>query len=163
MKFDPLVTYEKLLWNELTIVSRGSDGRYYVADADKPDEWHMSCHKFTEAVGSLNFTREFWEGKLAIADSPRTVRVGGVHYHIGIDNPDSPFKGFGGGLFLVQFNDGRRVRTNNMWCQGTIPSALRDKLPDNAVFITNEPGLHIEMWLQGGTRGTQAQQVRDQG
>jgi hypothetical protein len=136
MKFDPLVTYTDMVRNELTVIYRGSDGRYYVEDVDRPGEWNMSCHSFTEAMLSLNHALEFWQEKMGprIFDNPRTARIDGVHYMVG-DEKAGPFmRGFGGSKFHITFNDGRQVTTTNLWCQGDIPKALRDKLPDNAVF-----------------------------
>lgn len=69
----------------------------------------------------------------------RQVMVNGHHYMIGIDdsNDFSP-KGFGGRQFIIQFFDGRIIKTNNLWSQGTIPDRFRKMLPDNAVFLPIE-------------------------
>jgi len=44
------------------------------------------------------------------------------------------FKGHGGRLFTIDFFDGSKLETNNLWCQGDVPSWWRVMLPDNAVF-----------------------------
>jgi len=82
----------------------------------------------------------FWMSKVDMKNNPRVARIGGTHYYIDDDNP-SPhaFKGFGGSTFRIKFDDGRMVITSNLWCQGDIPSKFKDMLPDNAVFIKDNP------------------------
>lgn len=169
MKFDPCVHYEKVVENKITIVYRGNDSRFYVADTDTPSEWHSSHPSFTSAMESLKHTREFWEKKMApaIRDDKRTVRVEGTHYMVG-DEKANPrgFRGFGGALFLIEFDDGRRVSSTNLWCQGTIPKALSLDLPDNAKFhdtteafaaYHNEDDTNPRMWLDRWMEDTHAQ------
>ena len=64
--------------------------------------------------------------------------IDGTHYIIGPENDDSPFRGFGGSKFQIEFNDGHRVVTTNLWCQGeTHHPYWREKFPDNARFENN--------------------------
>jgi hypothetical protein len=75
---------------------------------------------------------------IPIKDEPTTVRVGGWHYMIEPEpgpNENRSFLGHGGSPFRIQFNDGRYVVSRNLWCQGNIPSHLREQLPDNATFL----------------------------
>jgi hypothetical protein len=88
--------------------------------------------KLTEQ--NICYTCNFWSEKIDIKDNPRTVRVNGTHYWIEDDKPNAAFQGFGGSKFDIQFNDGRKVVTHNLWCQGDIPLRFRDLLPDNAIF-----------------------------
>lgn len=163
MKFDPTVSYEKLIEDKLSAVYRGSDGRYYVVDQDEPNHWHGSYPTFAGAMESLNFTKKFWKEKMdpSIRDAKRTVRVDGTHYQVGDEAAPAVLRGFGGVLWLIEFNDGRRVASTNLWCQGNIPSALRTELPDNARFLdtnvvfklyhTDEDTSHrmwIDRWLE---------------
>lgn len=86
---------------------------------------------------NICFNCNFWENKISIKDDPRTVRINGVHYHIDDDKShNTSFLGFGGDEFNIRFNDGRFVTTHNLWCQGDISKHFKDKLPDNAVFVT---------------------------
>lgn len=62
------------------------------------------------------------------------VIANGIHYIID-ESPNPYFKGFGGAKFTILFNDGRVVKTDNLWVQGDIPELFRDELPDNAVLI----------------------------
>lgn len=68
------------------------------------------------------------------------IIVDGCHYVADIDTnkKDDFFKGFGGSNWYVKFNDGRIGAFDNVWHQGEIPERFRQKLPDNAVFITQE-------------------------
>lgn len=80
----------------------------------------------------------FWRQHATLANDPCSVRVGGKHYRILAegDGPCGPaFRGFGGARFDIEFLDGRRVTTRNLWHQGTIPEHFRGRLPDNAKFI----------------------------
>jgi hypothetical protein len=69
-------------------------------------------------------------------ESVRTVVEGGLrHYQIGVPAiSDGYTRGFGGANFTVLFNDGRVVKTNNLWYQGDIPKAWQDSLPANATI-----------------------------
>ncbi|CAO0836086.1 putative protein OS=Streptomyces microflavus OX=1919 GN=Smic_80960 PE=4 SV=1 [Streptomyces microflavus] len=42
--------------------------------------------------------------------------------------------GFGGRRFDIEFFDGRRVTTHDLWSQGTIPPKHRERYQDNARF-----------------------------
>lgn len=81
----------------------------------------------------------FWLEKIALTDE-NTVVANGVRYTIEDENSNSPFKGFGGREFNVEFFDGRKVTSHNMWCQGEIPERFRSypELQDNARFIPKE-------------------------
>lgn len=82
------------------------------------------------------FTCQFWTEKMVphFRDSPMTARIGGRHYRIGPERAGG-FRGFGGARFIIQFHDGRKVVTTNLWSQGEIPEAYREQLPDNATFV----------------------------
>lgn len=82
----------------------------------------------------LCFSCDYW---LRLVNHPHAVRVMGVHFVDGGYLPDAPRSclGFGGKLHVVEFKDGRRVTTNNLWHQGVIPKRFRDRMPDNAMFV----------------------------
>lgn len=64
--------------------------------------------------------------------------INGTHYVIEPeDDPETYFRGFGGAKFQIEFNDGYRVVTTNLWCQGEPSEEWRDKFPDNARFERN--------------------------
>lgn len=86
---------------------------------------------------SLCFSCNFWQEWVERDEAdPLSVRVDGCHYHIGDEKSSSSFRGFGGRLFSIRFFDGREVTTTNLWCQSDIPTHFRDRLPDNAEFVT---------------------------
>lgn len=129
--------------DDLTIVYYcHEDKRYYCANAERPLQWNYSSPDYSSAVQHMEFVRKFWDEKVALADGPRkldVVRVNGTHYLIGDENADPRgFRGFGGTRFYIRFNDGRLVQSTNLWCQGEIPKAYRDRLPDNAAFLREE-------------------------
>lgn len=90
----------------------------------------------------LCFNCGFWDDHLkadAAEDKKRFVIVKGTHYLISRDDPQNyRWSGFGGSKFIIKFHDGRIVTSRNLWCQSAIPHHFRDKMPDNAVFLTEE-------------------------
>lgn len=91
---------------------------------------------------SLCFTCNFWEEWVERTeveeDKPNIARINGNHYYIGDENSKSGFRGFGGTPHTIAFNDGREVRTTNLWYQGEVPERFRERLPDNATFVARE-------------------------
>lgn len=66
----------------------------------------------------------------------KRVVVGGVHYTIGDTEYPKRGGGYGGAEFEIRFNDGRVVKTRDLWHQGTIPERHRHLYPDNAIFVS---------------------------
>lgn len=77
------------------------------------------------------------------------VRVNANHYVIQPERGDTPLHclGFSGQRFVIEFHDGRRVESTNLWHQGEIPERFRDRLPDNASFAHNR---HTPVVKYGG-------------
>ena len=97
-------------------------------------EW---ANKADIEARQLCFNCLFWHEKIGIADEPRIVRINGNHYAIGDERKGGgKFSGFGGLEFSIRFNDGREITTHNLWGQGSIPRRFRERLPDNATWIT---------------------------
>lgn len=83
---------------------------------------------------NICFTCNHWR-ELLKCQNPIRVRSG--HYQDGGAKAGrTDFNGFGGRVFRVRMFDGKEFETNNMWFQGTIPAHFRERLPDNAEFIT---------------------------
>ena len=89
-------------------------------------------------LGDNCFDCSFWLKKTCLkpADEARKAIIDGKHYMIGGEG--YLFRGNGGREFHILFNDGRDVRTMNLWEQGKIPEEFRSLLPDNAQFIPVE-------------------------
>ena len=85
------------------------------------------------------FDCSFWLFKTEFHEdlANRRVVVDGNHYMISAVADTYPL-GFGGELFIIKFFDGRIIKTNNLWSQGSIPDRFREMLPDNAVFLPIE-------------------------
>jgi hypothetical protein len=77
---------------------------------------------------------EFWEQKIAIKNDRDVARIDGSHYIIGSRTKPSDSNGLGGQWRTIKFNDGRIVKTCDLWHQGKIPDSYKDRLPDNAIF-----------------------------
>lgn len=86
------------------------------------------------------FNCEFWN-KMYEEDKkrlPHTVAIiDGTHYIVGPENDSSSFRGFGGHKFQIEFNDGTKVVTTNLWCQGKPDEHWKFLFPDNAKFEYN--------------------------
>lgn len=82
------------------------------------------------------FTCNFWLDHIEAPNQLRYVRVDGKQYWIGDDDKTpSKWRGFGGARWDIEFFDGRRVITTNLWYNGVIPTHFRSRLPDNARFL----------------------------
>lgn len=84
-------------------------------------------------------TCAFWLEKIALTDE-NTVVIDGNRYTIGKEDTKQYFKGFGGAGFNIEFFDGRKINTHNLWCQGEIPEIFRSypELKDNAKFVSKK-------------------------
>ena len=102
------------------------DSSYYYKDTEKAMNEHQMC-----------FGCNFWREKIEQdAQQPphKVAIIDGVHYYIDDENVVSKFRGFDGNKFEIHFNDGTKVTTTNLWCQGDIPPEWRQHFPDNAKF-----------------------------
>lgn len=80
------------------------------------------------------FKIDFWNEYANKSDDLNSVRINHEHYWILPNVENKNISGFGGRQFKIIFNDGRKVITNNLWNQGSIPEEFYEKLPDNAKF-----------------------------
>ena len=62
--------------------------------------------------------------------------VNGTKYYVGDENNAGAFRGFDGARFCILFNDGTIILSTNLWCNGEVPEEYKDKLKNNAKFIT---------------------------
>lgn len=86
------------------------------------------------------FSCAHWLGRAKRAREPNSVIVDGRAYAFLPDPPSGyrGFVGFGGDRFDIEFFDGRRVISHNLWAQGEVPECWRAFLPDNATFTRSE-------------------------
>jgi len=86
------------------------------------------------------FNCHFWK-KILEEDKKRPPHtccvIDGSHYVIEPDEPGNCFSGFGGAEFQIEFFDGTKVVTHNLWHQGTPSNEWKDKFPNNARFENN--------------------------
>lgn len=85
------------------------------------------------ASGELCFHCAYWQERADNIGSSRSVRINGTQYQLGADRDDDRWKGCAGQRFVIEFFDGRRITTNDLWVNGKIPA--RFDIPDNARFI----------------------------
>lgn len=57
------------------------------------------------------------------------------HYQVGPNKKAGPYNGFGGHKWLIEFLDGRKVETCDLWHQGTIPPLFYERMPVNAKLV----------------------------
>lgn len=83
----------------------------------------------------------FWLEQLANRD--RAVVIDNEHFRIHDDVPPArrDAAGFGGRQFVLEdLATGERTTTRNLWNQGTIPPAFRDRLPNTHRFVHADDG-----------------------
>ncbi len=71
-------------------------------------------------------------------ESHKRVVIDGRCYTVEPDR-GSANAGFGGSRFDIEWPDGRRVTTRNLWHAGAVPDHWRARLPDTARFVTDDP------------------------
>lgn len=76
------------------------------------------------------FDANYWLDRVKNKDSKTQVVYEGVVYQI--DREDQSEKGYYGQKFEIEFLDGSKVLTTNLWHNGTIPEAFKELLPNNA-------------------------------
>lgn len=77
-------------------------------------------------------------GHLDGRDGRRVAVIGHTYYEIGDGDGFAGRLGFGGQKFVIEFFDGHRITTNDLWCAGTVPPKWRRRHPDNACFVQEE-------------------------
>lgn len=98
---------------------------------DAPDSWHYTNREAGLASG-LCFSCFLWVQR---ADNPEIVTPDyGVYSIRSVGSASIPrsSKGFAGAKWVVHFDDGREVRTDDLWCGGFIPEWLRCRFTPNA-------------------------------
>jgi hypothetical protein len=84
---------------------------------------------------TCNFWFEKWKTSLTCPQND-SIRIDGNHYQaLPIPRDPGKFLGCAGRRFVIKFDNGPELVTNNLWCQGPIPKIWQDKLPDNAKFV----------------------------
>lgn len=78
------------------------------------------------------FTKNYWLERVKRKDVPTQVVIGGQVFQIASEDSDRGVRGFGGRRFVIEFFDGRKVITTNLWINATIPEEFIEQLPDNA-------------------------------
>lgn len=127
---------------EFTEDGMGGSAMRATYSVKQPDGSHKVFQLTLGCEESIDHDDAFWgPGGTRDGDDPaERVVVGGEHYLLGDDKPDYPkaFKGFGGRRFAIEFFDGRKVTTHDLWHQGVVPPKWRERYPDNARFV--QPG-----------------------
>lgn len=107
-----------------------------VCGAEIPENRYINNQELQEhqMCFSCNFWREMLE-KDANRPPHTCCMIDGTHYVIGPEDDSSQFRGFGGAKFQIIFDDGTKVDTTNLWCQGEPEDEYwKNKFPNNAHF-----------------------------
>lgn len=117
--------------------SQGTQKCCICGKEEDPSHWiNESEMRENKMCFSCNFWRETLEKDYK--RPPHTwCMIDGTHYVIEPDEPNAAFKGFGGAEFQIEFFDGTRIVTHNLWCQGEPDEHWRQLFPDNARFESN--------------------------
>ena len=79
------------------------------------------------------FECSLWRERLPLVGRPDVAIIDGTFYTIADENAPGS-RGFGGDKFVINFKDGRKVITTNLWCGGEISESWKSHFPDNADF-----------------------------
>ena len=93
----------------------------------------VSDISFMEKHGEC-FECSLWRKRLPLVNKSNVAIIDGTFYTIGSEDDPSPFRGFGGDKFVINFKDGRKVTTTNLWCGGNVSKHWKPQFPDNADF-----------------------------
>ena len=83
------------------------------------------------------FSINYWNERVEQQknNDPNLVVINGVVYQIGDENSKSTFRGYDGRPFEIEYFDGRKVTTTNLWYNGGIPDMFKNKIVNNARFV----------------------------
>ena len=98
----------------------------------------MESSKYATDIVCSNecFKAKYWVDRVKRINNPTQVVADHIVYQIGQEDIPDCIKGYDASVFYIKFNDGRLVKTTNLWHNGLLPEAFRSLLPDNAVFLT---------------------------
>ena len=104
---------------------------------------------YTDTCSEECFTIKYWRDRINNQSSKTQVVVDHKVFQIADENSNSGFRGFDGRRFFIEFFDGRKVETTNLWYNGVIPEDMRKDLPDNARFLTYEEYHNVKVDQDG--------------
>lgn len=125
---------------------------FYAEDEHGRRRLRSAAHSTREAAQAQmdeheEFHRKFWaERAEKVKTNPKACAIDGHVYQVGEEHPyrAPELLGFGGRQFFIARHDGTLIETRNLWYSGEIPSAWRERIPDNAEFVNGE------RWIQLG-------------
>lgn len=106
----------------------------YRVEAWGSPAWQNGKEPGVQVTRWFHNAEEYWEDLISRPDN--AVIVDAIHYRLGKNTGPMEYRGFAGRRFHIRFHDGCEVTTNDLWYQGPIPPVFRDRLPDNATFVT---------------------------
>lgn len=108
------------------------------ACAECGNENYETSYSTRDEIGSLMaqhgicFYCGYW--RVALAKKQDTI-IDGVIYNVGNQPKGGRFNGMAGRRFDIEYLDGRRVTTYDLWTSGQMPERYRDRFPDTAKFL----------------------------
>ena len=88
--------------------------------------------KVIDAEG-VCFTCAFW--RIRAAQKQETVIDGRIYSVGNINRAPGPHNGMAGRRFDIEYFDGRRVTTHDLWSGSEVPERYRQQIPDTARFL----------------------------
>lgn len=80
------------------------------------------------------FTCAFW--RVAVTKKHDTVIAGRIYSPGDVNKkPGGQFNGMAGRRFEIEYFDGRRIVTHDLWSGSEIPAKYREQIPDTARFL----------------------------
>jgi hypothetical protein len=91
-----------------------------------PEKRAMDAH-------GVCFTCAFWRVRL---EKTHDTVIAGRIYSVGdVNKKPGDHNGMAGRRFDIEYFDGRRVTTHDLWAGGEVPEKYRDRIPDTARFL----------------------------
>lgn len=86
------------------------------------------------------FDKNFWLEIIAELERDKYSHpiIDGHCYFVGQENDRGAFRGYGGALFYITFNDGHMIYSTNLWSNGQVDPDFTKQLPNNAHMSTKE-------------------------
>jgi hypothetical protein len=110
-----------------------------------PDKYSNCPEKAIMQDKTLCFYCAFWH-VLARNSKNKELVIDGHTYSIGREPTPGGDKwglGFGGRRFDIEFNDGRKVTTHNLWAGSVVPERWRSEFPDTAKFLNGAKKVQV--------------------
>ncbi len=105
-----------------------------ICGSDYRESYSKSAELDRMVREGICFNCAYWENRAAKPLPFAKTVIDGCIYHPG-KRTSGEFRGCAGRRFDIEYFDGKRVTTFDLWVTGGIPARYRDRMPDTARFL----------------------------